>query len=384
MDEKAKEILFSLVRSAMTGKPLPDMNGVEAVLPQIQKVAHIHDIGHLVAMGIEQNLPLEGNTKQWVKEEILRAMYRFRRQKDAADKLCGILEEEKIPFIPLKGTIICQYYPEAWMRTSCDTDILIHEEDLGRAVECLTERHGYAQDAKGSHDVALTHENGAHLELHYTLMEDGVASESSQVLSRVWESTVLKADKRFWREMTDEMFYFYHIAHMAKHFENGGCGIRTFIDLWLLDRLEGVDTEKRDALLQEGKLWKFAEAARNLSRVWMQSASQDAVTAQMEDFILRGGVYGTIENRVSVQQQQRGGAWRYAVSRLFLPYDVIKFHYPVLNKYPWLLPVMEVRRWLDLAFGGKVRSSYRELKQNSTIPADQATKTRAFLDSIGL
>lgn len=29
--------------------------------------------------------------------------------------------------------------------------------------------------------------------------------------------------------MKEEMFYFYHIAHLAKHFEVGGCGIRQII-----------------------------------------------------------------------------------------------------------------------------------------------------------
>ena len=54
--------------------------------------------------------------------------------------------------------------------------------------------------------------------------------------------------------MTDEMFYFYHIAHMAKHFEEGGCGIRPFIDLWTLDNIKDVDHDKRDELLSRGNL----------------------------------------------------------------------------------------------------------------------------------
>ena len=31
---------------------------------------------------------------------------------------CAVLEEAKIPYIPLKGTVLRDYYPEAWMRTS--------------------------------------------------------------------------------------------------------------------------------------------------------------------------------------------------------------------------------------------------------------------------
>lgn len=387
MEQRMNQILMSLLHSAITGEPMTQDEKnryTDTDLPRLQKVSRKHDIAHLVAMGIEQNVPMTDETKEWVKQEVVRAMHRYQRMNGMTQSLCQILEEGKIPFLPLKGAILREYYAEPWMRTSCDTDILVHEENLEQAIHCLTERYEYTLSRKGSHDVTLTHKNGAHLELHYTLMEDGVASASSQVLNRVWQHAFLKEGKESWYEMDDGMLYFYHIAHMAKHFENGGCGIRPFIDLWLLDRLENADTAGREELLEQGNLRKFARAAQRLSRVWMDGESHDEITLQMENFILRGGVYGTTENRVAVQQQQRGGAVKYAVSRLFLPYDVIKFHYPILNQYPWLLPVMEVRRWLELAFGGRAVSSFRELKQNSTISADAAGRTRAFLDEIGL
>ena len=55
--------------------------------------------------------------------------------------------------------------------------------------------------------------------------------------------------------------YFYHIAHMAKHLQQGGCGIRTFIDLWILDNLPTIDTLKRNDLLKSGGLLQFSQSA---------------------------------------------------------------------------------------------------------------------------
>ena len=51
------------------------------------------------------------------------------------ENLCSAFEKAQIPFLPLKGSVIRKYYPEAWMRTSCDIDILVHDEDVGRAKE---------------------------------------------------------------------------------------------------------------------------------------------------------------------------------------------------------------------------------------------------------
>ena len=65
-------------------------------------------------------------------------------------------------------------------------------------------------------------------------------------------------------------------------------------------------------------------------------------------------------------------------------YDVIKFHYPVLQKHRWLTPIMEVRRWFKLIFCGHAKRTVRELKYNSNISRAEAENAQAFLKNIGL
>jgi hypothetical protein len=215
-------------------------------------------------------------------------------------------------------------------------------------------------------------------------MEEGFANGASVVLKNVWKMSVLRSGYSYWYTLTDEMFYFYHVAHMAKHFEIGGCGIKPLVDLLLLDSLPTADFSKRYALLEEGNLLKFAKASRNLSAVWFGNKEHDFVSKQMEDYIVRGGVYGTNVNRIMVQQQKSGGRLRYALSRIFLPYDVIKFHFPILEKHRWLTPLMQACRWCKLMFGGRAKSSFNELKYNQNISSDEASVTKQFLSSIGL
>ena len=104
----------------------------------------------------------------------------------------------------------------------------------------------------------------------------------------------------------------------------------------------------------------------------------------MQSYILSGGVYGVRDNYVSVNQIKRGGKIKYALSRIFLPYNVLKYIYPVIQKHKWLTPVFEVVRWFSLVFGGKLRTSVRELAFNSKIDSDKADETRAFLKEIGI
>ncbi len=386
MDQRTIPILFTLVRSAICGTRLTDeeRNAYSPqCLPELLRISSKHDIAHLLALGLKQNGLI---TKEDVSigKSIFEAVYRYEQRAFAYEKLCDALEKAQIPFLPLKGSVIRKHYPEEWMRTSCDIDVLVHEKDLERAKNILVREHGYTDHEKGSHDISLFAPNKVHLELHYDLVEEGLANASSEVLKNVWDTAVIRSGFGYWYEMPDEMFYFYHIAHMAKHFESGGCGIRSLIDLWILDGIADADTEKRKAILAQGKLLKFAETAQKLAKVWFEDGEYEPVVQQMEQYIVSGGVYGNSENRIALQQQKKGGRFRYVLSKLFIPYDVIKFHYPVLQKLPWLTPVMEVRRWGKLIFCGHLRRTTKELRFSNRITGEQARSMQQFLDDIGL
>ena len=241
---------------------------------------------------------------------------------------------------------------------------------------------GYEKGATTSHDMGFFSQNKLHIELHYTLIEDGLINDSAKVLERVWDMAKKKQGYNHFYEMPDQMFYFYHIAHMAKHFEHGGCGIRPFIDLYFLDKV--YEKETCDRLLLEGGLLKFAENVRKLCGVWFYGKDYDSTTSLMGEFIINGGVYGTESNRITLQQQKKGGAFKYALSRIFLPYDIIKFYFPILQKHKWLLPFIQVVRWIGLVFRGRVGLSIKELKYNAEISPSQKGEMKRFLDVIGL
>ncbi len=182
-----------------------------------------------------------------------------------------------------------------------------------------------------------------------------------KIPKEIWNWAVLKSGFQFWYEMPEELFYFYHIAHMAKHFELGGCGIRPFMDLWILDKTQRTNRQKQDALLEQGGLLKFSNAARQLSRVWFAGEEHTEITGKMERYILKGGTFGTMENRVVMAQQRMGGKVKYLLSRVFLPYDVLSKKFPCLQKHKWLTPVFQVVRWFRLFRPERSREVFREL-----------------------
>ncbi len=386
IEQIERTILFGLLRSAVGEELLSEEEKklyTAEMLPKIASVAKKHDLLHLLALGLKKNsLPVEDAA--YFQNQIFQAVYRYEQLQYEFDSLCEALEKAQIPFLPLKGSVLRHYYPEPWMRTSCDIDVLVHQEDLDKAVAYLVETLEYEYDSKNSHDVSLFSPSGTHLELHYDLVEDNRANAASKVLESVWGKVEKRDGFEYCYEMPDELFYFYHIAHMAKHFEGGGCGIRPFIDLVVLNHKMEFDKEKRERLLEQGGLLQFAGQVELLSEIWFGNEAHTEITLQIQDYILQGGVYGTSENRIAVQQQKKGGKWRYALSRIFLPYKELKFHYPILEKHKWLMPIMQVRRWCKLIFCGHLKRATNELKYNSTLSKDAAEKTQELLKNIGL
>ena len=348
-------------------------------LVKLYKLSKSHDLAHLVGDAlIKNNLIEDGEIKAKFQKQIMLSVYRYEKINYELGRLRKVLNKTKIPFIPLKGSVIRQYYPKPWMRTSCDIDVLVHESDLESAVAILIDKLAYKRESKGSHDISLFSDYGVHLELRYSLIEENRVGNIESVLQDIWKKATPVAET-FEYVLSDEMFYYYHIAHMAKHFVNGGCGIRPFIDIWVLNHRISFDREKRDALLAEGGLLTFAAEAQALSEVWFGNAEHTDITRQMQNYLLKGGVYGTAKNRVSVQQVKHGGKFRYAISRIWLPYDTLKFHYPSLVGKRALLPFYELRRWFKLLFCGGVKRSVNELKLNSSITDKEQTETKEML-----
>lgn len=386
MDQRTIQMLFALLRSAICGEELADTEKAlysDEQRPDLIRIAQKHDVAHLLVLGLKQNSLLSKKEAE-IETYIFKAVYRYERLNYEYVQVCSALESAKIAFVPLKGSVLRKYYPEAWMRTSCDIDILVHREDLETAISYLVQNLQFIEKERATHDVSLFSPRGNHIELHFDLVEEGRANNAIGVLSSVWEDVSLHESSNHRYEMSDAFFYFYHIAHMAKHFESGGCGIRPFMDLWILDHIKDADQNERDRLLSEGGLLQFANVARKLSNIWFGTEEADALSLKMQDFILHGGVYGTSDNRVAIQQKKSGGRLGYLFSRMFIPYAKLKRYYPILEKHRWLTVFMQIRRWLMLLKPDVAKMAKRELTVNNNIKKTKADEMNVFLEQVGL
>lgn len=376
---KVADVLFSLIRYEVFGAEYTrDLNELDdgALVAAVSSLAAFHDMAHLVADALARLsvIPADEKLANALGREHLKAIFRAERMDGELTALCGLFEKEKIEFLPLKGAVIRELYPEKWMRTSCDVDILVHKEDLERASDALCSELGYTREETGEHDIGFVSGSGIRLELHFALNDEGAGLE---IFENIWEHTFAKEEGGFCRYLSDGMFYLYHVYHMAKHVENGGCGIKPLLDLKFIPEVGGE-------LLKANGLERFADAAQKLSRVWFDGFERDALASELENYILRAGVYGNVSNAVAVGQIKHGGRFKYILFKIFLPYKRLKYQYPVLQKHKWLMPVCWVRRWLRILFKGGVKRSVNEVKVNAGMKSEYSESVEELFLKLGI
>lgn len=384
----AIDIFISLIRAELKGEVLDShlldsLN--ESVTEQIFNLAEKHDLAHFVSGKIIQSGILKSDSplvEKLQKQEML-AFYRYKRIEHEFTALKDVLTKNEIPFVPLKGSVIRQYYSKPWMRTSCDIDILVKEDDFDKAVSAIERSLSYSVDPqKGYHDVSLYSQSGVHLELHFNILEND--KNLDKVLSNVWDYAYPKSDGSFEHLLTDDFFIFHQIAHMAYHFKNGGCGIRPFIDLFLLAKNVKCNEQSLYQMCDECGISVFYNSVKSLIGVWFDNCPHSDLTLKMQNYLMYGGVYGTMENKIAASRNRSGGRFKYILKRIFMPYDNLKIIYPSLEGKKWLTPLYEVRRWGNLIFSKRIGKGINEAKSTIAISGNRANETEQLFSDIGL
>ncbi len=350
----------------------------------LYSLASNHDLAHITAQAISRaHLMKSGGASELFRQALAEAAYRHEQFRYELEEICRVLTDAAIPHIPLKGAVIRAYYPAPWMRTSCDIDILVHESDLEQAAQVLTNRlHYRASEKRNYHDTALFAPCGLPIELHFSICEN--MSAPDRLLRRVWKFSAPMTEGGMTYRQSDTYLLFHVIAHMAYHFQSGGCGIRPLIDLYLLEKGTSPDRALLTSLLKESGLLRFYGCVCSLIGVWFGSDAHTALTEDMQKFILSGGAYGTRSNFETVRQQRAGGRGQYILGRIFMPYAELKLKYPVLEKHRILTPFCQIARWCGL-FSPKTRKrSARTLRALRNLDRDTVETVRNLLREVGL
>ncbi len=350
------------------------------VLSALYSLSKRHDLAHIVAYSLYRN-GLNGDDEIYSKfnQKSVVSIYRCMNMKYVLKEICNAFDEEKIPYIPLKGSVIRPYYPEECMRTSCDIDILIKEEKLDAAIDILMQK-GFRLGKRNYHDVSLFSPNNTHLELHFNIQEN--IESLDVVLKDAWNYAMISHGSSY--KFTKEFFLFHMFAHMSYHFLAGGCGIRPLMDIWIIEHKMGISYSQAKELLEKAGIYVFATEISNLVDVCFSDKPKDTFSDTLLSYIFDGGVYGSSQNKIAVKKENTKSTLRYFMQRLFMPYRDMTIIFPVLKRLPLLLPFCWIIRIFKMMLGGKMQKSVAEIKTANKVSSNEIEKIKKMKDKLGL
>ena len=315
---------------------------------EVFRQAKRHCVANMACYGVDilHGKPDERLWKQW-KEVRNKAVVKDVTLTAELRRICSLFADNGIRCLPIKGSRMKELYPRTDMRLMADLDIMIDEDNASKVRELLT-ADGFVCEYFGTshHDIYKKYPI-INVEIHRTLMP-----EQMEGIREYYEDGFSHAEpipgNAFVYEMPAEEFYAYHIAHLYKHYEASGSGIRSFMDIYLIRKKYGDswDEGKVADILDGLGLAEFDSNMREVAEYWFGKAEPTKRCLENEKYILDSGTYGTIKHSVE-NQIARKGRWGYFWSRAFLPYDLMVSQFQVLKILPVLLPVCWVLRLLS-------------------------------------
>lgn len=262
-------------------------------------------------------------------------------------KILKRLEQEQIWYMPLKGAVMKDWYPRLGMRQMSDNDILCDGAARAR-IKTLMEELGFTckRYAEGNDD-AYYKPPVCNFEMHNELFTQVHEGNLHDYYDDVKSRLCRDSENGFGYHFRNEDFYIYVLAHEYKHFMDGGTGVRSLLDTYIMLKKFG-DSLDWDYIAHELETLGMTDYAAQNRRLAEKVFAGGALTADEEralDYYVTSGVYGTMEhrmeNRIGADKQSKA---QYLFRRIFPPMKQIQVYDPFFYRHKWLIPVLWIWR----------------------------------------
>lgn len=230
-------------------------------------------------------------------------------------EILEVFNENNIPVIVLKGLVVREYYPKPDLRTMCDSDIIIHKEDLEKVKKLLLERN-FIEEEDAGHHIAFI-KGGFNLEVHWTLANETFRKGQECFQEKIWDDAIkVKVGGVDTFSLSLEDLALHLCAHMASHMAISGFGVRQLADLVLLVEKKGneIDWNSFKEKAEKSGLTQFStgmfkvcnylfgmEIPKNLNI--KNNCGDDEIIRLIVNDIFTGGVYGQRDLSFSFRAQ---------------------------------------------------------------------------------
>ena len=289
-------------------------------------------------------------------------------------EILSLFNENNIPVIVLKGLVVREYYPKPDLRTMCDSDVIIHKNDLERVRKLLLER-GFVEEEDAGHHIAFM-KGGLNLEVHWTLANESFRKGQECFQEKIWDDAMkIKVWGVDTLSLSLEDLALHLCAHMASHMAISGVGVRQLADLVLLVEHKGneIDWDEFKDKAKKSGLTQFSTGMFKVCNYLFDmeipkqlniknSRNDEEIIKLVVNDIFTGGVYGQRDLSFSFRAQvgydidddSTFSMLKRYIQVILPPISKLSDRYAYAKKYKILLPAA----WIHHIYVGITTKKY--------------------------
>ena len=275
--------------------------------------------------------------------------------------LISQMNEAGIEFALIKGGAIKSYYPHPEDRQMCDFDFWYSwSRESSRKLRGLMEGNGYSTVA----DDGWIHDTYSKppyftVEPHHALF---MIPEWVDHFASVRDKMTPVEGAKSQLELSFSDLYVTNVAHAIKHLVQGGVGLRSLIDIYVLRFLNSPlgDWDYVDKELTQLGIDKIEKLLASVARKMMTNNPKRCPPAlntqetELLSALFQSGCYGSSEERgrlarmyyPTLEGEKAPSRIQYLKKRINPGKPTIEAMFPIVSEKPWLYPLCVVRRLL--------------------------------------
>ena len=341
---KAAYDLIYLVSCSVNAQKPDKEKCAEMNLKSVFEAARRHSLTVAAANALEQAVRLPA----FFTEEKFKALRRLSLLEHERTYILEMLMKHNLRYMPLKGIILKEFYPNPGMREMSDNDILI-DDSKAFEVKDIMEQSGYVcrQFGKTNHDV---YRKGTILdfEMHRHLFNERTRPKFYAYYQNVWKKLIKGSNNPFCYHFSHEDFYIFLICHLYKHYQSSGTGLRSLLDIYVYIKAfeqtlnQGYISGELDKL----NLNAFEQGTKALAKkVFTGKVLNDDEKNELL-FYIESNVHGTAGNLMAEKLNNDDSIKskrRYVLRRIF-PSEKNMQKYPLVARHKALYPLLVLYR----------------------------------------
>ena len=318
------------------------------------EIAMRHDVENLLFVSIDKldKKPDVELYEKWRERYYLRqrqCMY----QELALEELIFVFTSAGIDCMPLKGSVIKNYYPNPDLRSMGDIDFLVREQNRN-VVRDIMHKLGYFDDILDDGQVDGFKKKDVYVEVHYDFSAKNHVYH--EIFTIDWDRLVPAETEHLYKMTLDDL-YFFNVGHYVKNMHNKGMGLRGVVDGYVL--WKALSDEQRQSVLHrfEGTdLSDFNSKMLRIADIWFDSAEDDGTLDLVQEYLIVKKTYGDEETEkilYTLYSFNSTSKSHFFLRRIFPTPQELYGRFNIKKKIFVILPFLWIARLFILVFGKK-------------------------------